>query len=137
MNSIYGYVIVFIGAGIGGCLRHGVNRLFGASGSSFPWATFTVNCTGSLIMGLLAGWFAFRVGEGHSLHLPTTGPAGQHFKLFLTTGLLGGYTTFSAFSLDAALLWERGRIWSVVFFVGGSVLISVVALFIGMAMMRP
>ena len=137
MNAIHGYVVVFIGAGIGGSLRHAVNRLFGASGSSFPWATFTVNCTGGLIMGLLAGWFAFRVGEGHSLGLPTTGTSGQHFKLFLTTGVLGGYTTFSAFSLDAALLWERGRIWSVVFFVGGSVLISVVALFIGMAMMRP
>ena len=137
MNVIHGYIIVFIGAGIGGCLRHAVNRLFGALGSSFPWATFTVNCTGGLIMGLLAGWFAFRVGEGNSLHLPTTGTSGQHLKLFLTTGVLGGYTTFSAFSLDAALLWERGRIWSVVFFVGGSVLISVVALFIGMAMMRP
>jgi len=137
VNSIYGYVVVFIGAGIGGCLRHGVNRLFGVSGSFFPWATLIVNCTGSLIMGLLAGWFAFRAGEAQSLHLPVTGTSGQHFKLFLTTGLLGGYTTFSAFSLDAALLWERGRMWSVAFYVGSSVPLSIAALFAGLAIMRP
>ena len=137
MNVIHGYVVVFIGAGIGGSLRHAVNRLFGASGSFFPWATVTVNCTGGLIMGLLAGWFAFRAGEGNLLGLPTTGTSGQHFKLFLTTGVLGGYTTFSAFSLDAALLWERGRIWTAASYVGSSVLISIAALFIGMAIMRP
>jgi fluoride exporter len=101
VNLIPGYAVVFFGAGIGGCFRHAVNRLFGVSGSSFPWATFTVNCTGSLIMGLLAGWFAFRVGDAHAVHLPITGTSGQHFRLFLTTGVLGGYTTFSAFSLDA------------------------------------
>ena len=137
MNSIHGYVVVFIGAGIGGCLRHGVNRFFGVLGSSFPWATITVNCTGSLVMGLLAGWFAFKTGDGHYLRLPTSGTSGQHFRLFLTTGVLGGYTTFSAFSLDVALLWERGRVWSVASYVGSSVLISVAALFIGLAVMRP
>ena len=90
------YLIVFIGAGIGGALRHGVNvaavRLFGYG---FPFGTLIVNFAGSFLMGLLAGYFAFRPGIG------------QHMRLFLTTGVLGGFTTFSAFSLDAALLVER------------------------------
>src|SRR5438128_4980752 len=90
------YLIVFLGAGIGGALRHGVNvaaaRLFGFG---FPYGTLMVNVAGSFAMGLLAGYFAFRPGIG------------QHLRLFLTTGILGGVTTFSAFSLDAALLVER------------------------------
>ena len=90
------YLIVFLGAGIGGALRHGVNvgaaRLFGYG---FPLGTLIVNIAGSFAMGLLAGYFAARP------HL------GQHARLFLTTGVLGGFTTFSAFSLDAALLIER------------------------------
>src|SRR5579884_3886901 len=90
------YLIVFIGAGIGGALRHGVNigaaRLFGFG---FPFGTFIVNVVGSFVMGLFAGYFAFRAG------VP------QHVRLFLTTGILGGFTTFSTFSLDAALLIER------------------------------
>ena len=87
------YLIVFIGAGIGGALRHGVNvgaaRLFGFG---FPFGTLIVNVVGSFAMGLLAGYFAFRPGIT------------QHMRLFLTTGILGGFTTFSAFSLDTALL---------------------------------
>ena len=90
------YLIVFIGAGIGGALRHGVNvgaaKLFGFG---FPFGTFIVNVVGSFVMGLLAGYFVYRAG------VP------QHMRLFLTTGILGGFTTFSTFSLDAALLIER------------------------------
>ena len=66
------------------------------SARAFPYATLFENVTGSLVMGLLAGYFAFYGG------VP------QHWRLFLTTGILGGYTTFSTFSLDAALLYERG-----------------------------
>ena len=62
----------------------------------FPYATFFINVSGSFVMGLIAAWFAFK------------GDASQHWRLFLTTGVLGGYTTFSTFSLDAALLYERG-----------------------------
>src|ERR671919_2751492 len=93
-----GYAIVFLGSGIGAALRHGVN--LGAArwlGIGFPFGTLIVNVTGSLIMGLIAGYFAFK------------GDASQHWRLFLTTGILGGYTTFSAFSLDAAVLYERGE----------------------------
>ena len=96
-----GFLIVFLGGGIGAALRHGVNlasaRLLG---TAFPFATLFENVTGSLVMGLLAGIFAFK------------GDASQHWRLFLTTGILGGYTTFSAFSLDAALLYERGELAS-------------------------
>jgi CrcB protein len=81
------YLIVFLGGGLGAALRHGVNlaaaRLLG---SAFPYATMFENVSGSLVMGLLAGYFAFRSG------IP------QHWQLFLTTGILGGYTTFSTYA---------------------------------------
>lgn len=116
------YLIVFLGAGIGGALRHGVNvwavRMFGYG---FPFGTLIVNVAGSFLMGLLAGYF---------LSLPVP----QHWRLFLTTGLLGGFTTFSAFSLDAALLIERHAYAAAAAYVTGSVLASLVALFMGIAL---
>jgi CrcB protein len=120
-----GYAIVFVGAGIGGALRHGVNlaavRLLGYG---FPYGTLIVNVLGSFLMGLLAGYFAFRMG------LP------QHMRLFLTTGVLGGFTTFSAFSLDAALLIERHAYWLAAAYMAGSVAASVLALFAGLSIFR-
>jgi CrcB protein len=61
---------------------------------------------------------------------------GQTLRLFLTTGILGGYTTFSAFSLDAALLWERGQVWGSAFYMASSVLLSVAGVFLGLAIIR-
>ena len=119
------YLIVFVGAGIGGALRHGVN--VGAArllGYGFPYGTFVVNAAGSLAMGLLAGYFAYRTGLN------------QHLRLFLTTGVLGGFTTFSAFSLDSALLIERQAYPQVALYVVGSVLISLLAVFAGLAVFR-
>ena len=117
-----GYLIVFLGAGIGGALRHGVNlasvRLFGLG---FPFGTLIVNVVGSLVMGLFAGYFAYRTG------VP------QHMRLFLTTGILGGFTTFSAFSLDAALLMERHAYGLAAAYVAVSVAVSLAALFAGLA----
>ncbi len=119
------YLIVFLGAGIGGALRHGVNvsaaRLFGFG---FPFGTLIVNIAGSFLMGALAGYFAFRPGIG------------QHMRLFLTTGILGGFTTFSAFSLDAALLVERHSFGMAAGYMVGSVAASVSALFFGLALFR-
>ncbi len=119
------YLIVFIGAGIGGALRHGVNvgatRLFGYG---FPFGTFIVNITGSFVMGLFAGYFAYRAG------VP------QHLRLFLTTGILGGYTTFSTFSLDAAVLIERHSFGNAVAYMVGSVAAGIAALFFGLAVFR-
>jgi CrcB protein len=119
------YLIVFLGAGIGGAMRHGVN--VGAARAfnyGFPYGTLIVNIAGSFAMGLLAGYFAFRPGIG------------QHLRLFLTTGILGGFTTFSAFSLDAALLVERHVYGAAAGYMIGSVAASVSALFFGLAMFR-
>ena len=119
------YLIVFLGAGLGGALRHGVNvgaaRLFGYG---FPFGTLVVNVVGSFLMGLFAGYFAFRPGIG------------QHVRLFLTTGILGGFTTFSAFSLDTALLVERHSYGLAAGYAVGSVAASVSALFFGLALFR-
>ena len=119
------YLIVFLGAGLGGALRHGVNvgaaRLFGFG---FPVGTLAVNVVGSLLMGLFAGYFAYRTGIS------------QHMRLFLTTGVLGGFTTFSAFSLDTALLIERNAYMQAGIYVVTSMLVSVVAIFAGLALFR-
>ena len=80
--------------------------------------------TGSLVMGLLVAYFAFRSG------IP------QHWQLFLTTGILGGYTTFSTFSLDTALLYERGEIGLAAAYVLLSVVLSIAGLFAGLALVR-
>jgi CrcB protein len=121
------YLIVFLGAGCGGCLRHFVNLLAARTlGTGFPWGTFLINISGSLTMGLIAGYFAFRDGEFWS----------QHARLFLLTGVLGGYTTFSAFSLDAALLFERGQFGPMALYVGGSVALALAGVFGGLALMR-
>lgn len=118
--------LVFLGAGIGGALRHGVNQLsLKGLGLGFPYGTLAINIIGSGLMGVLVGWFAAR-GEG----LP------QPMRLFLTTGVLGGFTTFSAFSLDAILLWERGDAAAAAFYVLASVGLSLAALMAGLALMR-
>ena len=120
-----GFLIVFLGGGLGAALRHGVNlvsaRLFG---TGFNYATLFENVSGSVVMGLLVGYFAFKGG------VP------QHWRLFLTTGILGGYTTFSAFSLDAALLYERGELGLAALYVVGSVVLSIAGLFGGLALVR-
>jgi len=120
-----GYVVVFIGAGVGGAIRHAMNiwvaRLMG---THFPWHTFVINITGSLVMGLVTGWFAQKVG------------AAGHLRLFLATGVLGGYTTFSAYSLDAVLLWERNEPLLSALYVGGSVICAIAGLIFGLWVMR-
>jgi CrcB protein len=122
---VAGFLIVFLGGGIGAVLRHGVNlwaaRLLGVT---FPWGTLFVNVTGSLLMGLIAAYFAFK------------GDASQHMRLLLTTGVLGGYTTFSAFSLDVALLSERGEVALAAGYILASVVLAVGGLFAGLALVR-
>jgi CrcB protein len=119
------FLIVFFGGGIGAALRHGVNLASARFlGTAFPYATMIENVSGSVLMGLIAGIFAFR------------GDASQHWQLFLTTGVLGGYTTFSAFSLDAVLLYERGAIGLATLYVVGSVVLSIAGLVAGLALAR-
>ena len=125
MGQVKSYLLVFIGGGLGSTLRHVVNivsqRLLG---TNFPYHTFIINITGSTIMGLIAGYLAFK------------GDATQSWRLFLMTGVLGGYTTFSAFSLDAAVLYERGAIGLTALYVLGSVVLSILGLFAGLALVR-
>jgi CrcB protein len=119
------YLLVFVGGGLGASLRHAVNMISARGlGAAFPWGTFIVNISGSLVMGLIAGYLAFK------------GEASQPWRLFLTTGILGGYTTFSAFSLDAALIYERGEIALALLYVLGSVVLSIAGLFAGLALVR-
>ena len=119
------YLLVFIGGGIGTALRHAVNVAFARwLGPGFPFHTLFENISGSLMMGMLAGYFAFR------------GDLPQEFRLFLTTGVIGGYTTFSAFSLDTVLLWERGQLWSAALYVTASVAASILGLAFGLMLVR-
>jgi CrcB protein len=119
------YLIVFFGGGLGAATRHGMNvAVARALGTAFPYGTLIINITGSIVMGLIAGYFAFKGG------------ASQHWRLFFTTGILGGYTTFSAFSLDAALLYERGALWSSLLYVVLSVMLSILGLFAGLYVVR-
>lgn len=120
---------VALGGGIGAWLRYltGVafTRAIGpVAASAFPWATLTVNVLGSLAMGLLAGWLA-RYGTG-----------GEQWRLLLGIGLLGGFTTFSAVSLELALLIERGSLGTAALYAVLSVLAGLAGLFAGLALMR-
>ena len=119
------YLIVFIGGGVGAALRHGVNRASLAwLGPGFPHGTLFVNVAGGLLMGMLAALLLAK-DEG-----------GQAWRLFFATGVLGGFTTFSAFSLDAAVMWQRGDHLLSAAYVVGSVVLSIGALFAGMALVR-
>lgn len=124
---MYALFLVIAGGGIGAGLRHGVN--LGAArwfGMEFPWGTLTVNVVGSFLIGVLAAWFAFR-GDSYTT---------QSLRLFLTTGILGGFTTFSAFSLDFALLFERGDAMLAAVYVVASVALSLAAIFAGLWLVR-
>ncbi|APG93823.1 protein CrcB (plasmid) [Sinorhizobium americanum] len=119
------YLLVFLGAGLGGVMRHGVNQ-FAAQilGAAFPFGTLAVNVAGSFAMGLIAEYFALRV------HLP------QDVRLFLATGVLGGFTTFSSFSLDTIGLYERGEWMAAVIYAASSVVFSLLGLLAGMMLIR-
>jgi len=97
------------------------NAITGAAGiSAFPWGILAINIIGSCLVGVLISVFAFQ------------GEPSQEVKLFLTVGILGGFTTFSSFSLDAILLIQRGALAEAAFYILGSVIISLAALYAGM-----
>jgi CrcB protein len=123
----YMQTILAIGAGgaAGAVLRHFLNS--GAAhllGTGFPWGIMIINVLGSFAMGVLVSYFAL------------AGEAPQAVKAFLTVGLLGGFTTFSAFSLDAVNLFERGAVGAAGFYVMGSVALAIGGLMAGMALVR-
>lgn len=120
-------LLVFVGSGLGGAARHGVNVWsMRAFGPHFPAGTFIVNIVGGLLMGLVAGWFAFRANLSFA----------HEARLFLATGILGGFTTFSAFSLDTVVMIERGDIGLAALYVVASVLLAGAALALGLAIVR-
>ena len=127
MEILRPYLLVFVGAGLGGVLRHGVNVIVAWwIGTGFPWSTAFINVSGSIVMGLLVGFLAFRAGAEWT----------QSARLFVATGILGGYTTFSTFSLETILLLERNRIGDAIAYAGGSVLFGVLGLWLGLVISR-
>lgn len=124
------FLIVFLGAGLGGAARYGTGLLFSrfAALTAFPVSTFVVNIVGSLLMGLIIGFFSTRSGQDVVLS--------NSWKLFLTTGIMGGFTTFSAFSLETVLLMENGDIGTALAYILSSVILGATALLAGLYLMR-
>ncbi|PWK69744.1 fluoride efflux transporter CrcB [Aminobacter sp. AP02] len=117
--------LVAVGGAIGASLRHVVNLLaLRLMGPNFPWGTMVINIVGSFAMGLFIGWLARRGGASNEL------------RLFVATGILGGFTTFSAFSLDFATLWERGSALPALGYAFASVISAILALFLGLWLAR-
>lgn len=121
---MFGTVLqVALGGAIGSTARYLTNvTVMRTIGAGFPWQTVIVNVLGSFAMGVLVVWLAHK---GLTRHAP-----------FLMTGILGGFTTFSAFSLDAATLWERGATGQAAAYVIGTVVVALAAMFLGMAITR-
>ena len=127
-------LLVVVGGGGGAWLRYALWRLVAATigtsaASGFPWATLITNVTGSAAMGLLAGWLASR-GDG------TAGWSFEHWRLLLGVGALGGFTTFSAFSLEAVQMAQRGSLGLAAAYVAASLVGGFAGLAAGLAAMR-
>jgi CrcB protein len=119
------YLIVFVGAGIGGALRHGVNMVaLRLPGADYSLGTMAINILGSFVMGIVVGIFLVKADLPFAL------------RLFLTTGVLGGFTTFSAFSLEAVAIYQRGEPAMAVLYVAGSVILSIAGLLAGLSLAR-
>ena len=116
-------ILVFLGAGIGGVLRHGVNVAALRLGANFPWGTLAINVIGSTLMGVVTGWFALRGGN-------------MQARLFIATGILGGFTTFSTFSLEAFMLFERGEAGAAFGYILASMIVGIGGLALGLLLMR-
>ena len=119
------FVFVFLGAGVGGALRHAINLAALRLGwTDFPIGTLTVNVLGSFAMGALTALFAQR------------SDVPQEMRLLLTTGLLGGFTTFSTFSLDFVVIWERSKIATALAYGAASIVCSIGGLFLALWLFR-
>lgn len=122
---MFNLLLVMLGGAVGAGARHLTGRAtLLAFGPNYPWGTLAVNLIGGLLMGVLAGTVS-RIGEG-----------GETWRLLLGVGVLGGFTTFSAFSLDTMLMLERGEWATALFYILASVIGSVVALGVGLQLTR-
>ncbi|NNC36673.1 MAG: fluoride efflux transporter CrcB [Acidimicrobiales bacterium] len=124
-----GLLTVALGGAIGASARYllgGVSlRVMGAG---FPWGTFVANVLGGLLMGLLVGWLAHKGSQLEG--------GAQNLRLFLGVGVLGGFTTFSAFSLDTMLMIEKKAYGLAAGYISASVVLSILALFLGLVIAR-
>lgn len=124
-------MIHFLLAAVGGAIGAGLRHLTGVVflrwfGAGFPWGTLFVNVAGSLVMGLFIGWLVRKNAEGSA----------EALRVFFATGVLGGFTTFSAYSLDVATLWRRGAEGLALGYALGSVVLCVMAMFAGLWLVR-
>ena len=125
MYSVVSFALVFVGGGLGSMMRHAVGRVsLALLGPQFPYGTLVINVGGSFAMGVVAGWFAFR------------GQADQSVRLFLATGVIGGFTTYSSFSLETALLWERGDLGQTFLYIGGTLALGLAGVSGGLSLVR-
>lgn len=118
------FLIVAAGGALGAMARYGLGRLLPPA-AGWPWPTLAANVVGGLLMGVLTGWLAFRGGA-----------QGETIRLFAAVGVLGGFTTFSAFSLETVLMIERRQFAMASGYVAISVAASVIALFLGLMLAR-
>jgi fluoride exporter len=116
-------LLVAAGGALGSWLRFAVGRLLAQASGAFPWATLTVNVAGSLAMGLLVGWLARSTGS-------------EATRLLIAVGLLGGFTTFSAFSLEVVTLVQRGQPALALTYLTASIAAGLAALWLGLLVMR-
>ena len=118
------FLLVMAGGAVGAALRFQVGRMLSTEAGGWPWHTFIANVAGGFAIGLLAGWLA------------RMGTADNDMRLLLGVGLLGGFTTFSAFSLEMALMVERGQLVLAAGYALASVVLALVALFAGLGIVR-
>ena len=121
---MYPYLFVMMGGALGAVARFQLSRMLLTNAAGWPWPTFVANVAGGFAMGLLTGWLA-RLGSG-----------GNDMRLLLGVGLLGGFTTFSAFSLEMAVMVERGQLVLAATYALGSVALALIALFAGIWIIR-
>ena len=120
------FIYVAIGGAVGSVMRYLMALFVGHySGNEFPYATLIINITGSMIMGLLIGWIA-RTTPAHA----------REIHLFVAVGVLGGYTTFSTFSLDAINLMEEGKLLAMGIYIAASGICSLIGLYAGLQLVR-
>jgi CrcB protein len=118
-------ILVMVGGALGSALRYHAGKLgLALLGPGWPWGTLFVNVFGGLVMGVFAGWLSLR------------GSGGEPMRLFFAVGILGGFTTFSAFSLETVMMIERGAMASALAYILVSVVASVGALALGLGMAR-
>ena len=118
------YILVMAGGAVGAALRFQLARMLPVSTGGWPWPTFAANIAGGLAMGVLAAW-ALRQGE-----------SAEPMRLLLGVGLLGGFTTFSAFSLEMAMMFERGQAMLALGYALASMVLALAAVFAGLAFGR-